>query len=164
MKPVLLSKFRPNKSQVARTWGEVNQIIKSTDRRVSWYDCSGHGGYVANPSDFTKEELEKLGDFATGNYDVRVALAKERSTGELYVIGANYEHSTRRSFKYDSWRFEFVEWKTIPMMIFEEDCNWAILTYKLGIDLLEWENRGFTKEERIETARQNVKRWNPTYL
>jgi len=164
MEPVLLSKYRPNKSQVARTWGEVNNINKSTDRRASWYDCSGHGGYVANPSDFTKEELEKLGDFAKGNYDVRVAVAKERSTGELYVIGANYEHSKRRSFKYDSWRFESVEWKTISMMIFEEDCNWAILTYKLGIDLLEWEKRGFTKEQRMETVRQSIEQWNPSYL
>lgn len=164
MKPVLLSKYRTNKSQVARIWGDVNHISKSTDRRVSWYDCTGHGGYIANPSDFSKEELEKLGDFAKGNYNVHIAIAKESSTGELYVIGANYEHSRSRQFTYDAYRFDFVEWKTIPMMVFEEDCHWAILTYKLGIDLLEWEKRGFTKEQRMENARKIIEHWNPKYL
>lgn len=164
MKPVLLSKFRPNKANIARTWGTVNTIHKSTDRRVSWYDCSGHGGYIANPADFSKEELEKLGDFAKGNCNVRVAVAKNRNDGELYVLGVNYYHSRSRSFKYDAWLFEFVEWRNIPMMIFEEDVHWAILTHKLGIDLLEWVKRGFTKEQRMESAKNIVAQNIPQYL
>ena len=164
MKPVLLSKFRPNKSNIARTWGDVNNIHKSTDRRVSWYDCSGHGGYVANPADFSKEELEKLGKFANGNYHVRACIMKNRLDGELYVIGVNYAHSKSRSFKYDAWLFEFVEWRNFYMMIFEEDCDWAVLTYKLGIDLLEWEKRGFTKEQRMETAKNSVAQYNPELI
>lgn len=163
MKPVLLSKFRPNKSQVARVWGDVNSIRKSTDRRVSWYDCTGHGGYVVNPVDFTKYELDKLGEFAKGNCDVRVAIAKDRK-GDLYVIGATYYHSRSRKIKYDAYEFQFVEWRTIPMIIFEEDCDWAILTYKLDIDLLDWIKLGFTKEQRRESAKNTITEYNPEFL
>ena len=161
MKPVLLSKFRPNKSQVARMWGTVNTILKTTDSRVSWYSCSGHGGYVANPADFTTEELAKLGHWAEGNYDVRVAVAQNLNDNQIYVIGANYE--SNKKIKYDSYTYRFLEWRKIPMMVFEEDCHWAILTYKLGIDLLEWEKK-FSKAERMESARKCVEQWNPEDL
>ena len=127
MKPVKLENYRPNKRRIAAIWGTVNSTQETTDKRASWFNCSGHGGFVVNPKDFNQQELEKLQDYADGNYFVKVAVVQSNTTNELYVIGESYEHIRSKRVEFDSWEYRFVEWKKIPMIIFEEDCDWAIL-------------------------------------
>lgn len=159
MKPIKLSDFRPNKRNIARDmWGEVGGSIKTTSRKASYYHCSGHGGYVCNPKDFTEKECSIMGD---SNYDLKIAIAVDCNNTE-WVVGVDYPYTRSRSHSIP-WKLIFKEWRTYPMYVFEEDCNWAILTYATGIDLVEFTER-FTKEERLESVISTLKQWNAHIL
>lgn len=146
MEPVKLSEFSINKRMVAKIWGDVQKQNKTNDKRVTSYQCSRHGGYVLDPKDFSIAELESLGNYGKGTYKIKLAILIENSTGEEYVCGVIYPHMFSKQVKFDAYRFTFKEWKTIPVITFEEDIEWAILYKKLGIVSKNVSER-VTKEE-----------------
>ena len=158
MKPVKFSDFRPNKRAIAHDmWGEVGTTEKTTSRKASWFHCSGHGGFVCNPKDFSEEIRNKLRE---PNYNLNILICEYK--GEEYVCGVDYMHSNRTRFRVNG-AYTFKEWRKYPMYVFEEDCNWAILTYFAGIYLQEHIDRGDKKEiDRI--ALETIQSYHPSYL
>ena len=49
------------------------------------------------------------------------------------MIGVIYPHMFSKNFKYDDYYYTFKEWRTVSVITFEEDMEWAILYKKLGI-------------------------------
>jgi len=160
MKAIELTKFKPNKRSIARDmWGSVGGSIKTTSpRKASYYHCSSHGGFVCNPKDFTQRQRKVMGE---PNYQLNLAIATDKH-GTEYVVGVDYPYSPSRSFKV-SCAYAFKEWRTYPMYVFEEDCNWAILTYATGIDLVERVNR-VSAEERNSWVVETLESYNPVVL
>lgn len=133
MEHVKLSEFSINKRMVAKIWGDVQKQNKTNDKRVTSFQCSRHGGYVLDPKDFSSSELESLGNYGKGTNKIKLAILIEKTTGEEYVCGVIYPHMFSKQVKFDAYRFVFKEWKSIPVITFEEDIEWAILYRKLGI-------------------------------
>ena len=77
--------------------------------------------------------MESLGNYGKGTNKIKLAILIEKTTGEEYVCGVIYPHMFSKQVKFDAYRFAFKEWKSIPVITFEEDIEWAILYRKLGI-------------------------------
>ena len=133
MEPIKFSEFRLNKRTIAKIWGDVQKTEKTNDSRVSCFRCSRHGGYILDPKDFTSEELSKLGTLSTGNQKIKLAIVTHNVTHEEYVIGVIYPHMFSKSVKFNLLYYTFKEWRTVSVITFEEDMEWAILYKKLGI-------------------------------
>ena len=133
MEPIKFSEFNLNKRTIAKIWGEVQKTEKTNDPRVSCFRCSRHGGYILDPKDFTSEELSKLGTLSTGNQKIKLAIVTHNITNEEYVIGVIYPNTSSKSVKFNSIYYTFKEWRTVSVITFEEDLEWAILYKKLGI-------------------------------
>ena len=146
MEPIKFSEFRLNKRTIAKIWGDVQKTEKTNDSRVSCFRCSRHGGYILDPIDFTSEELSKLGNLSTGNQKIKLAIVTHNVTHEEYVIGVIYPHMFSKNFKYDAYYYTFKEWRTVSVITFEEDMEWANLYKKLGIVAKNVSER-VTKEE-----------------
>jgi len=159
MKAVELSKFRPNKRSIGRDmWGTVNSSTPTSQKRASWIDCAGHGGYVCDPKDFTEEELSIMGE---PNYKLNIGIGVD-SLGKEYVVAVDYPYGKSRNHRI-SVRYQFVEWRIYPMYVFEEDCNWAILTFAAGVYLQEHINKGL-KSDVYSHAIDTLKHCNPSVL
>ena len=146
MEPIKFSEFNLNKRTIAKIWGEVQKTEKTNDPRVSCFRCSRHGGYILDPKDFTSEELSKLGTLSTGRQKIKLAIVTHNITNEEYVIGVIYPNTSSKSVKFNSIYYTFKEWRTVSVITFEEDLEWAILYKKLGIVSKNISER-VTKEE-----------------
>ena len=146
MEPIKFSEFNLNKRTIAKIWGDVQKTEKTNDSRVSCFRCSRHGGYILDPKDFTSEELSKLGTLSTGNQKIKLAIVTHNVTHEEYVIGVIYPHMFSKSVKFNLLYYTFKEWRTVSVITFEEDMEWAILYKKLGIVSKNVSER-VTKEE-----------------
>ena len=146
MEPIKFSEFRLNKRTIAKIWGDVQKTEKTNDSRVSCFRCSRHGGYILDPIDFTSEELSKLGTLSTGNQKIKLAIVTHNVTHEEYVIGVIYPHMFSKSVKFNLLYYTFKEWRTVSVITFEEDMEWANLYKKLGIVSKNVSER-VTKEE-----------------
>ena len=133
MEPIKFSEFKLNKRMIAKIWGDVQKTEKTNDSRVSCFRCSRHGGYILDPKDFTSEELSKLGSRSSGNEKIKLAIVTHNITHEEYVIGIIYPYMLSKQFKFNSIYYTFKEWRTVSVISFEEDLEWAILYKKLGI-------------------------------
>jgi hypothetical protein len=158
MKPVKFTDYRPNKKAIAHDmWGEVNSTEKTTSKKASWFSCAGHGGYVCNPKDFSAEICKKLRE---PNYILKLLICEYG--GIEYVCGVDYMHSKPKNFRVNG-SYVFLEWRKYPMYVFEEDCNWAILTHFSGIQLKGHIDRGM-KKEIAQLAYEIMEKYNPSYL
>lgn len=133
MEPVKFSEFKLNKRMIAKIWGDVQKTEKTNDSRVSCFRCFRHGGYILDPKDFTSEELSKLGSRSSGNERIKLVIVTHNITHEEYVIGIIYPYMFSKQFKFNDMHYTFKEWRTVSVISFEEDLEWAILYKKLGI-------------------------------
>ena len=128
MKPVLFSKFRFNKRAVAKEmWGDVSHYYPTGQKRASYFVCSGHGGYVCDPKDYTERERVLLG--TPQEFPLRVLVGVKG--GEKYVLGASYSPRAR-TFSV-SPLYKDIHWEPYSIYTFEEDDAWAVLEHVTGV-------------------------------
>lgn len=135
MRPTPLREYRIPARHIAElAWGRGGTTGYLTTRRGAYYySCSGHGGYVVDSRCLTKQERRKLNRY-TRPWPLRV-LVQHRNGGGDAVIGVDCREfiscGTRTSFRNRTYRYcptlGPVEWLDMPVYLFEEDCDWAIL-------------------------------------
>jgi hypothetical protein len=105
-------------------WGRGGTIAYKTNRKGTYYySCSAHGGYVVDGRVLTETEKAKINRHVkpeTLNFLV------DSETNEVYGVSYNtFTCYGKRNFKYPAGKK--VEWKTVEVYTFEEDCAWAVL-------------------------------------
>lgn len=130
VKATPLAKFRINGSGIARmNWGEVNESYRTNRHGAYYCSCSGHGGYVVDSRCLSDKERRKINRYILP-YNLRLFI-QHRSDGD-YVIGVNAgELQAQGPFRQRYYRYSphlgGIEWIDLPVYLFEEDCDWAIL-------------------------------------
>lgn len=124
------------------SWGRGGTSSHKTTRPgFRYFSCSGHGGYVVDGRRLTPEEKAEL-DAHDFEPDILHVLVQSVPAGKMgstphfedYVIGAR--RSSRRPIWYDVTKGK-VEWRGIPVYLFEEDCDWALVEKVTGVRLKE---------------------------
>lgn len=141
MKAVKLADFRiPARHIAGLEWGTVNTSYRTNRHGAYYYSCSGHGGYVVDSRCLTPKERRCL-DRYTEPQTLRI-LVQQRNGGGGVVIGVNcaYFQSCgpirHKRYSYAPMLGP-VEFREIPVYVFEEDCDWAILEKLTDIRTLD---------------------------
>lgn len=158
MKPIKLEGFRiPAQHMAELLWGKGGTHSYKTSRRGAYYySCSGHGGYVVDSRCLTAQERRKL-DRYTVAQNLHL-LVQHQAEGD-FVIGVNcVNFQSMGPYRTKSYRYiprlGRVEWVPLPVYVFEEDCDWAILEHLTPI---RCENHTVSKV----CIKQTFKRWCP---
>jgi len=160
LRAVPLQDFRvPTHRLAGMMWGTVNATYRCNRRGASYYSCSGHGGYVVDSRALTAKERRKI-----DKYKLPLPLnllVQHRNGGDDVVVGVGAMMfanccRTQRGFRY-SPSLGPIEWQEMPVYVFEEDCDWAILEHLTDIR----DDGHIIKDERKRkaAARQCFKRW-----
>ena len=112
-------------------WGTGGTHSYRTNRRGAYYySCAGHGGYVVDSRCLTDEEKKLIDEYH--EVEVLQLLIQHRTDGD-YVIGQDPSGDfkregmpRKRTFRYNKGLGD-VEWISLDIYIFEEDCDWATL-------------------------------------
>jgi len=135
MKTTPLKDFKiPARHIAGLMWGEVNESYRTNRHGAYYYSCAGHGGYVVDNRCLTKRERAKI-DRYVKPLPMRILVQHRNGRGGDVVIGTDCRYfiscGTRASFRGKSYRYcpslGPVEWQDLPVYIFEEDCDWAVL-------------------------------------
>ena len=158
MRPVPLQDFRvPTRRLAAMMWGEVNATYRCNRRGVSYYSCSGHGGYVVDSRALTAKERRKIDQYKR---PLPLNLLIQHWPDGDKVVGVNANWFTcgrpRRYFRYFPNAYP-VEWQELPVYVFEEDCDWAILEHLT--DIYDDGHIIINKRKRKAAARQCFNQW-----
>ena len=138
MKPVQLSKFRPQARAIAEMmWGRGGTNANKVNRNGAYYfSCAGHGGYLVAENALTEAEKEVLNPYGTREY---INILVQECNGVEYVVAVdnspmNRSVTKKRSFRVDMNRGP-VRWERFHIYVFEEDCAWSILEKHTDIRL-----------------------------
>ena len=135
MKPIPLKKYRIPAYKIAEmAWGSGGTHAYKCNRRGAYYySCSGHGGYVVDSRCLTKQERKRIERHIRA-IDLRLLVQSRNGDGHKFVIGVSMLSVPRSGrwlrhetvFRYIP-RLGPVEWVDLPVYLFEEDCDWAVL-------------------------------------
>jgi len=162
LRPVALRDFRvPTHRLAGMLWGEVNATYRCNRRGASYYSCSGHGGYVVDSRALTARERRKI-----DKYKLPLPLnllVQHRNGGGDVVVGVDAamfanRYRPRRMFHY-SPGLGPVEWQELPVYVFEEDCDWAILEHLTEVHDNDRRGRIISEHRRKSVARDTFRRW-----
>lgn len=164
MKPVPLKAFRIPARHIAElSWGNGGTTGYRCNRRGAYYySCSGHGGYVVDSRCLTKRERARI-DRYIQPWPLRLLIQRRNGRGKV-VIGVDCREfiscGTKASFRGKAYRYcpslGPVEWRDLPVYLFEEDCEWAILERMTGIYRLK---DLMPERKRKQSANATFKRW-----
>jgi len=163
MRPTRLEGFRIPARHIAKlSWGDVNTSYRTNRHGAYYYSCSGHGGYVVDSRCLTKRERARI-DKYTRPLPIRILVQHRDGQGDV-VIGVDCREfiscGTKASFRGKSYRYcpslGPVEWQELPVYLFEEDCDWAILEKFTNIRSDGW---GKDEAERKRIINRTFKNW-----
>lgn len=135
MKAIPLTKFKIPAYKIAEmSWGAGGTHAYHCNRRGTYYySCSGHGGYVVDSRCLTKQERRKI-EKHIRPIDLQLLVQRYGGNGHRFIIGVsmlNVPRSGRWLRKESSFRYlprlGPTEWMNLPIYLFEEDCDWAVL-------------------------------------
>jgi hypothetical protein len=164
MQAIALKDFRIPARHIAKlSWGEVNESYRTNRRGAYYYSCSGHGGYVVDSRCLTPKERAKI-DKYTQPYPLRILVQHRDGSGGDVVIGVDCREfiscGTKASFRGKAYRYYpslgAIEWQELPVYIFEEDCDWAVLEKFTDIRSEGW---GKDEVERRKAINRTFKNW-----
>jgi hypothetical protein len=150
MKPIRIDKVSINTRQIAESlWEEGGtQRLKTNRKGVSFYCCSGHGGYIVLEKHLKPEEIEKIKKYVIPQ-NINL-LVQHREDGDYCIAISMYSFSqsckSPRRFWHDPYKGK-VKWVNMPVYTFEEDCEWCILEKFTDIKLNKYP---ITESERLE--------------
>lgn len=144
MKAVKLENYRiPARNIAELMWGSGGTISARTNRKkVYYYSCSAHGGYVVDSRVLTNDEKKKIEQHIKP--EKLILIVQSRHDGD-YVIGQccqNFQRYGRirsQSYRYNP-SLGPVNQVEYDVYLFEEDCDWSILEYCTDIRLKEKED------------------------
>lgn len=133
MKATPYAKYRiPARKIAEMVWGGRSTHAYRCNRvGAYYYSCSGHGGYVVDSRCLSLGEMRKIKKYISA---INIRLLVQERASNFFVIGAsllNFPRSGRHlqdntSFQYTP-RLGPLQWQDLPVFLFEEDCDWAIL-------------------------------------
>lgn len=151
-----------------RLWGGGGTKSDRTNRQgVYYYSCSGHGGYIVDPSALTAEEKESIDSFikeysshegqevndvTSQDYYVNLCV---QDKPEPYVIGVRNPYTRGKSVMYSTC-FPTPYWSQYYFYVFEEDCDWAILENFTDIRTAYSQNIIKTNPEKLEEYQKAI--------
>ena len=140
MKPVQLSKFRPQARAIAEMmWGRDGTNTHRVNRvGAYYYSCSGHGGYLVAANVLSDEERLVLDKY---NKPESINILVQQQNGVDFVVAVDNSPISRGITKHRSFRVDTskgpVNWKRFEIYAFEEDCAWSILEKFTDIRLIQ---------------------------
>lgn len=139
-------------------WGPGGTTACRANRTGAFYfSCSGHGGFVIDDRALTGQERERL---AAAGFTADSCWGVRDATGRIVTVRHRDSQVLRpRRVTYQPGRGERVD-ASIPVWIFEEDCDWAAVYVFTGIRTPgAWNGR--TESQIIGAARECLARWYP---
>ena len=136
MRAVRLNEFMkkpiPARAIAEALWGSGGTTAYRTNRRGAYYySCSGHGGYVVDGRVLNARERQNIDNYTR---PIPIRLLVQNSNGYSFVLGVCLGQFTGRprAHRYHL-SFGSVAWRDLPVYVFEEDCDWAILEHYTDI-------------------------------
>jgi hypothetical protein len=164
VKPTPLTKYRiPAYSIAEMSWGSGGTHAYRCNRRGAYYySCSGHGGYVVDSRCLTRKERAKI-ERHIKPIDLRLLVQRRNGNGHRFVIGVSMLNVPRsgcrlrsQSFFNYSPRLGPIEWVDLPVYLFEEDCDWAVLEKLTDIRA---EHPHLTERQRRHYINETFNQW-----
>lgn len=154
----------PLKHLAELMWAGDCTSYESNRRGVNFYSCASHGGWVVDSRHLTSEEREKVDKYIVPQY-FHVAVQKRPYRETDYdepgdketIIGTSavefYDEQPRakRSISYNS-RDGPVEWKKLPVYVFEEDSDWVVLEHETSVRLQDTRMNPEERQRMINDA------------
>lgn len=163
MKAIPLKEFKvPARNMAELMWGRGGTHSYRTNRHGAYYySCSGHGGYVIDSRYLTKRERTKIDRYIK---PLPLRILVQQRNGTKMVIGTDCTHfqSTgpyrQKSYQYIP-RLGEIDWQDLPIYLFEEDCDWAVLEKLTDIRAdLKW-TVPMPEKRRQRFINQTFNRW-----
>jgi len=147
-----------NRNIAESAWGRGGTKAYRTNRKgVSYFSCSGHGGYVVPASSLTDEERAKLEAYGAKAERVYRLVGPD---GQTY--GIDYSHVSKYATRARRFRCPpGSQWLASEFFLFEEDCDWSLLETLTDIRA----SGAMSPEPELDFFRtQNFNRWHASKL
>ena len=165
MQATQLRDFRIPARHIAElSWGKGGTHSYRCNRKGAYYySCSGHGGYVVDGRCLTKAERRKIARYRSP-MPLRILVQHRNGRTGNVVIGVGCRDfiscGNAASFRGKSYRYSpslgKIEWQEIPVYLFEEDCDWAILEKRTDIRA---EMKHLSDKKRATSINRTFRQW-----
>lgn len=113
--------------------GEVNHIYKTTQQGFYYFSCSWHGGFIVAKDALTDEQLARLQKHNLDKWMITACSMYSYRT--IYVDWkekTKWKTNYKTGYSYRNPSIERGEYN-VEFLVFEEDCDWALVVYLLGV-------------------------------
>lgn len=164
MKPITLKDFKINARHIAELeWGSGGTTAYRTNRPGAYYySCSAHGGYVVDSRALDPVERAVINRYVQPrNLNLYVQQAEAGDDLIVHVDYTDFDCRGRHTFRYKSNGHQ-TRWETLPVYIFEEDCDWCVLEKFTDIRAkgsIGMDGKPLTEEQRRVNIEGCFQRW-----